>query len=78
METFINPTDALTKVSVSLKKYFYYTDDVNYHIYRSSYDLSTTTNGLEFLFSITAGIPMLVQPSKLRPLTVAEKILYCK
>lgn len=76
LEPYIKPSNALTKVSVSPKEYFYYTDDMNYHILRSPYDITTSINALEFMFSVTVGIPMLVQVDKLRPLTVAEKILF--
>jgi elongation factor P hydroxylase len=76
LEPYIKPSNALTKVSVSPKGYFYYTDDRNYHILRSPYDITTSINALEFMFSVTVGIPMLVQVDRLRPLTVAEKILF--
>lgn len=88
MEPFIKPSNALTKVSVSPVVYFYYKDKYN-NIYQSTRPINITKIKAEFtnspkdittyvilLYNIKSNRTDMLMSYNLKPLTVAEKILY--
>lgn len=73
MEPYIKPSNAHTKVSVSPNEYYWY----NNILIKTRYDsIPTTEHSIILVTNVFKGSSILVPTDKLRPPTVAEKILF--